>query len=76
MSRYRIDRSDLAVAREFLADPVGYHSPGLQRVLNLMRGSGVAPRPWITSTTLFCSSALITLARTASTTGAGVPAGA
>ncbi|MBE2275337.1 MAG: hypothetical protein IAE87_03465 [Rhodobacteraceae bacterium] len=42
MSRYRIDRSDLAFAREFLADPIGYHSPGLQRVLNLMRGSGVA----------------------------------
>lgn len=42
MSRYRIDTSDLQFAREFLANPIGYHSPGLQRVLNLMRGSGFA----------------------------------
>jgi len=42
MSRYRIDTSHLPFAREFLADPIGYHSPGLQRVLNVMRGSGIA----------------------------------
>ncbi len=39
MSRYELDQSDLQFAREFLADPVGYHSPGLQRVLNRMRGA-------------------------------------
>ncbi len=39
MSRYRIDTTDLPFAREFLASPIGYHSPGLQRVLNLMRGA-------------------------------------
>lgn len=41
MNRYRIDRTDLPFAQEFLAAPIGYHSPGLQRVLNLMRGSAV-----------------------------------
>jgi hypothetical protein len=38
MSRYKITREDLEFAREFLDNPVGYHSPGLQRVLNRMRG--------------------------------------
>ena len=42
MSRYRIEPGDLAYAQEFLAAPVGYHSPGLQRLLNLMRGTGHA----------------------------------
>lgn len=42
MSRYHIDASDLQYAREFLAAPIGYHSPGLQRVLNRMRGPGWA----------------------------------
>jgi hypothetical protein len=42
MSRYRIDDSDRPFAAEFLANPVGYHSPGLQRVLNVLRGSGPA----------------------------------
>lgn len=40
MPRYRITADDLPFAREFLARPVGYHSPGLQRVLNLLRGEG------------------------------------
>jgi len=40
MHRYRISDADLSFAREFLADPIGYKSPGLQRVLNLMRGAG------------------------------------
>lgn len=40
MQRYRISRDDIAFAAEFLANPIGYKSPGLQRVLNLMRGSG------------------------------------
>ncbi|MGI9331701.1 MAG: hypothetical protein ACR2RL_00965 [Gammaproteobacteria bacterium] len=37
MSRYRITRRDLPFAREFMESPGGYCSPGLQRVLNLMR---------------------------------------
>ncbi len=40
MQRYRIGPEDLAHAREFLAAPIGYKSPGLQRLLNLMRGLG------------------------------------
>ena len=38
MSRYRITEDDLIYAAEFRDRPQGYHSPGLQRVLNLMRG--------------------------------------
>ncbi len=38
MSRYKIDRRDLPYAREFMQDPGAYYfSPGLQRVLNVMR---------------------------------------
>lgn len=40
MSRYCIEEDDLQFAAEFLQAPVGYHSPGLQRVLNVLRGSG------------------------------------
>lgn len=40
MARYRIAEDDVQFAREFLAEPFGYRSPGLQRVLNLMRGLG------------------------------------
>ena len=40
MARYQIGSEDLAYAREFLAAPIGYKSPGLQRLLNLMRGQG------------------------------------
>jgi hypothetical protein len=40
MSRYRLTSDDLPFAAEFLARPVDYHSPGLQRALNLMRGTG------------------------------------
>lgn len=39
MGRYIIDSTDLPYAREFLRAPIGYHSPGLQRVLNHMRGA-------------------------------------
>ncbi|OUS03967.1 hypothetical protein A9Q96_16780 [Rhodobacterales bacterium 52_120_T64] len=39
MARYQISDSDLLFASEFLAEPIGYHSPGLQRVLNRMRGA-------------------------------------
>lgn len=39
MARYQITEADLQFAREFLEKPIGYHSPGLQRVLNRMRGS-------------------------------------
>ncbi|MFU1476372.1 hypothetical protein ACM25N_01120 [Roseovarius sp. C7] len=39
MARYQISQDDLPFAQEFLAQPIGYHSPGLQRVLNRMRGA-------------------------------------
>ena len=39
MARYQISEADISFAREFLAEPIGYHSPGLQRVLNRMRGA-------------------------------------
>ena len=38
MSKYRITDADLPFAAEFKAHPVGFHSPGLQRVLNVLRG--------------------------------------
>jgi hypothetical protein len=38
VSRYQITDADLPYAAEFKAQPIGYHSPGLQRVLNLLRG--------------------------------------
>lgn len=38
MSRYQITEADLGYASEFMAQPLGYHSPGLQRVLNALRG--------------------------------------
>jgi hypothetical protein len=38
VSRYQINDADLRYAAEFKAQPLGYHSPGLQRVLNVMRG--------------------------------------
>jgi hypothetical protein len=42
-STYRIDPvKDLPYAREFMAAPVGLHSPGLQRVLNVLRGEPLA----------------------------------
>jgi hypothetical protein len=42
-STYRIDPvMDLPYAREFMATPVGLHSPGLQRVLNVLRGEPLA----------------------------------
>lgn len=42
-STYRIDPvRDLPFAREFMATPVGLHSPGLQRVLNVLRGEPLA----------------------------------
>jgi hypothetical protein len=42
-SKYRIDPiKDLPFAREFMASPVGLHSPGLQRVLNVLRGEPLA----------------------------------
>jgi len=36
---YRIDpERDLPLAREFMAEPIGFHSPNLQRLLRAMRG--------------------------------------
>ena len=38
-SIYRIvPERDLVYAKEFLGNPIGHHSPGLQRVLNVFRG--------------------------------------
>ncbi len=42
MSRYSLQPGDRKYADEFMANPVGYHSPGLQRVLNLLRGGPLA----------------------------------
>lgn len=38
MSRYRITSDDLPYAAEFRANPLGVPGPGLQRVLNYLRG--------------------------------------
>lgn len=38
MARYSLSEEDIPFAAEFLASPFGYKSPGLQRVLNLLRG--------------------------------------
>ncbi len=38
MSRYRLTHDDLKHAAEFKAQPLGIPGPGLQRVLNLLRG--------------------------------------
>ncbi len=38
MSRYHITDDDLRYAVEFREQPLGYQSPGLQRVLNALRG--------------------------------------
>ena len=40
MSRYKLEPHDAVFAAEFLKQPIGYKSPGLQRILNLMRGQG------------------------------------
>jgi len=42
-SVYRIDpEKDLPFAVEFMATPIGHHSPGLQRVLHRLRGEPLA----------------------------------
>jgi len=38
VSRYRITNDDLIYAAEFRANPLGTPSPGLQRIMNLLRG--------------------------------------
>ena len=38
MSRYQISADDLKYAAEFRDDPLGVPGPGLQRILNLLRG--------------------------------------
>jgi len=38
MSKYQITSNDLKYAAEFHANPLGVAGPGLQRVLNLLRG--------------------------------------
>ncbi|WP_028002925.1 hypothetical protein [Sinorhizobium arboris] len=41
MSRYSLQEEDKQYIDEFMKKPIGYHSPGLQRVLNVMRGGDV-----------------------------------
>jgi len=38
VSRYKIKAEDQKYFDEFIANPSGPHSPGLQRILNLFRG--------------------------------------
>ncbi|HEV7250145.1 MAG TPA: hypothetical protein VGN93_24460 [Shinella sp.] len=38
MSRYALQPEDGQFIEEFMKTPIGHHSPGLQRVLNVMRG--------------------------------------
>lgn len=38
---YRVTEKDLDVVDEFMAKPIGHHSPDLQRVLNTLRGADV-----------------------------------
>lgn len=38
---YRVTEKDLYVVDEFMAKPIGHHSPDLQRVLNTLRGADV-----------------------------------
>jgi len=38
VSRYQINAADVNYSAEFRDQPLGYHSPGLQRILNAMRG--------------------------------------
>jgi branched-chain amino acid transport system permease protein len=36
---YQIQADDLVFAEEFRRQPIGHHSPGLQRILSLFRGA-------------------------------------
>jgi hypothetical protein len=46
MSQSRIDPvADLPLAREFMANPLGHHSPNLQRLMRLMRGEPAREKP-------------------------------
>ncbi|MER9121253.1 hypothetical protein NKH93_32700 [Mesorhizobium sp. M0954] len=38
---------DLAYAREFMAMPIGRHSPNLQRILRFMRREPASEKPWL-----------------------------
>ena len=37
-SRYKINTADKHLVEEFRANPIGHHSPALQKLLNLFRG--------------------------------------
>ena len=39
---YRIKPEDAQYIQEFRKNPIGHHSPGLQRILNLFRGEAMA----------------------------------
>jgi hypothetical protein len=41
---YQINPDDVHLAEEFRANPIGKHSPDLQRVLNLFRGEAMADK--------------------------------
>jgi hypothetical protein len=41
MAGYRVNPADRHLVEEFRANPVGQHSPELQRLLNLFRGSSL-----------------------------------
>ncbi len=48
---YEIDpQRDLSLAREFMATPVGLHSPNLQRLLRAMRGGALQGKYALLST--------------------------
>ena len=38
---YQVTEKDLYVVDEFMENPIGHHSPDLQRVLNTLRGADV-----------------------------------
>ncbi|MER8905882.1 hypothetical protein [Mesorhizobium sp. M0772] len=39
--------NDLCYAREFMAMPIGRHSPNLQRILRFMRSEPALEKPWL-----------------------------
>ena len=38
---YQVTQSDINVVEEFMANPIGHHSPELQRVLNTFRSAAM-----------------------------------
>jgi len=48
---YKIKPEDKAFVEEFKKCPIGHHSPGLQRILNLFRGEATAGKYVLVCTT-------------------------